>query len=262
MSASTGRTIPVNDSSSESPILFHDPTSEPCRAVHWFALEAGIPIRLRYTWLGRGEHRSPELLRANPCHQVPALGHGEFCLAEASAIMLYLADIHSCTEKWTGETPRERADVHRYLSWYHTNLRQKVTYDYLLPVHFLPYYRGSPRPRDERIATLRDRFQETLEQLDGFLEEKEYMAGSRLTLADFLFASELYALAIDPERDRILSPFRWICGWLERLSRLSSYAESHRQWNRVVPLFREKNATQPSERPDLSWIDDLMESET
>ena len=27
-----------------SPLLFHDPTSEPSRAVYWFALAAGIPV--------------------------------------------------------------------------------------------------------------------------------------------------------------------------------------------------------------------------
>ena len=60
----------------ESPVLFHDPTSEPSRAAHWLALELGIPVRIRITWLARGEHLGPELLAVNPRHQVPALKHG------------------------------------------------------------------------------------------------------------------------------------------------------------------------------------------
>jgi hypothetical protein len=35
------------------PILFIDPISEPSRAVHWFTLEAGVPVELRYVWLTR-----------------------------------------------------------------------------------------------------------------------------------------------------------------------------------------------------------------
>jgi len=82
------------------PILYYDPTSEPSRAVYWFALEAGIPIDLRYTWLTRGEHLSQELLEVNPCHQVPALWDGDFCLSEASAIMLYLAETDNSIDRW------------------------------------------------------------------------------------------------------------------------------------------------------------------
>ena len=83
--------------------------------------------------------------------------------------MFYLAEVHGRYPQWVGETPQERAIVHRYLSWYHTNLRQKVTYDYFLPVLLLPYYLGLPTPPEEQIQALREKFQEPLKQLDGFL---------------------------------------------------------------------------------------------
>jgi glutathione S-transferase len=35
------------------PELFYDPTSEPSRAVRWFALEAALPLTLRYIWVTR-----------------------------------------------------------------------------------------------------------------------------------------------------------------------------------------------------------------
>lgn len=36
----------------ETPILYYDPTSEPCRAVYWWALNAKIPLKVKLTWLG------------------------------------------------------------------------------------------------------------------------------------------------------------------------------------------------------------------
>lgn len=62
--------------------LFHDPTSEPSRAVHWLCIEANIPINIKYTWLTRGEHLSNEFLAVNPLHQIPAMQHDDFCLSK------------------------------------------------------------------------------------------------------------------------------------------------------------------------------------
>ena len=117
-----------------TPILYHDPTSEPSRAVHWFCLAAGIPIEIDYVWLTRGEHRSARLLTVNPRHQVPALVHGAFRLSEVTAIISYLTEIHGCSERWFGDSPRARAHIAMLLSWYHTNVRLEVTLKYFLPV--------------------------------------------------------------------------------------------------------------------------------
>ena len=96
------------------PVLFHDPTSEPSRAVHWLTIEAGIELEIRPTWLSRHDHERPDFLRVNPGYQVPALEHDGFAVAEASAIMLYLADLHRLHDTWVGTTPEARAWTHRF----------------------------------------------------------------------------------------------------------------------------------------------------
>ena len=125
--------------------LFYDPTSEPCRAVHWFTLEAEIPVKLAYTWLTRDDHLKPALRAVNPRHQVPALRDGDFCLSEATAIMAYLAETAGQHEIWFGANARDRARVNLLLSWYHINPRQVLT-DHYLPVLLLPAYVGDPLP--------------------------------------------------------------------------------------------------------------------
>ena len=58
-----------------------------------------------------------------------------------------------------------------------------------------------------------------------------------------------------PQRDVILEPLANLRGWLSRLKERDGYRLSHHKWNEVAPLMREKLASRPDGRPDLSWID-------
>lgn len=46
------------------PILYHDLTSEPSRAVYWLVAETCLDIGIEYTWLTQGGHRTPALLES------------------------------------------------------------------------------------------------------------------------------------------------------------------------------------------------------
>jgi glutathione S-transferase len=240
------------------PILFHDPTSEPSRAVHWFALEAGIEMQLSYVWLTRGEHRSPRLVEVNPGHQVPALKHDELCLTEASAIMVYLAEIADLVDLWIGADPVARALTNRFLSWHHTNTRLKLTLDYLLPVLLMPAYKAIEPPAAEEVHTLRARGRESLALLEVFLLDRgSYLGGERPSIADLFIASDLFALDIDPDRDKLLKDLPTVEAWLERLRERDGYQLSHAPWNAVVPKVRQLIRSNDKEPRDPSWVADV-----
>jgi glutathione S-transferase len=243
----------------ELPILFHDPTSEPSRAVHWFTLEARIPITVRYIWLSRGQHLSAELLAVNPRHQVPALRDADFCLSEATAIIRYLAETSNVESQWLGATTRERARVNQLLSWYHTNLRTKATLEYFLPVLLAPAYHGKPRPSADVLSHLRHQLRGTLEQVNEFLGSKPFLGGTRLMVPDLLFACEIFALDCDHERDGYLAGLAHVLNWMDRLRSLGSYTASHEAWNAVVALMRQKlhDGVAPDSHP--LWVADVCE---
>ncbi|HET8726086.1 MAG TPA: glutathione S-transferase family protein [Alphaproteobacteria bacterium] len=243
----------------EPPVLFHDPTSEPSRAVHWFALEASIPLELHYIWLTRNEHLGPELLAVNPRHQVPAMRHGDFCLSEATAIIRYLAEIAGVEAEWLGHTIRGRARVNMLLSWYHTNLRKLATLDYFLPVLLVPGYMGLPRPPDEAIESLRGHIRGMLGQLDEFLGPAPYLGGERPTVPDLVFAPALFALDCDPGRDAYMGGFPRLIAWLERLRRREGCAVSHKAWRAVAPLVRQRLQQGVPADGDPSWVADACE---
>ena len=244
----------MSDEISDPPILFHDPTSEPSRAVHWFALEASIPLRLRYIWLARNEHHGQELLAVNPRRQVPALRHGEFCLSEATAIIRYLAEIAGESARWLGETVRERARINQLLSWYHTNLRRRGTLEYFLPVLLAPGYLGEAAPPRDQADVLRSHLRAALQQVEEFLEPGQFLGGDRVMVPDLLFASDIFAFDCDPDRELYFADLPRVLSWLDRLRSLGDYETSHRAWNAVAPLVRQrlKNGVAPGSDP--GWV--------
>jgi glutathione S-transferase len=237
------------------PRLYHDPTSEPSRAVHWFAVEAGIDLEYEYVWLTRGEHRSPEFLAVHPGHQVPALQHGMFCLAEASAIMMYLAELEDVVETWIGRTPQERATTHRFLSWHHTNTRLKLTLRYLLPVLLMPAYKGVAPPRDLEVEQRWTQGRESLFLLADLLRScGDYLGGATPSVADFFVASDLFALEIDPNLNAWFEDLPSIVEWLDRLRNCDGYRISHAAWNAIIPKIRVLISTPATTRRDPSWV--------
>jgi len=241
--------------------LFHDPTSEPSRAVHWFALEAGIDLDFKYTWLSRGEHRHPEFVRINPAHQVPVLKHGEFILPEAAAILCYLAELADCTGQWLGNSLLERAFTNRFLAWHHTNTRTRVTLDYVLPVLLMPAYRGDSPPSNEEIKVLRDRLGESLAVLNRFLVERgQFLGGANPSIADLFISVDLFALDIDPQQGQLIERFPEVQRWLNRLRTRDAYKISHAPWNAVVSRVKELPLKQSTSPREPSWVAEICRS--
>ena len=236
----------------ESPVLFHDPTSEPSRAAHWLALELGIPVRIRFTWLMRGEHLTPELLAVNPRHQVPALRHGNLRLSEATAIMRYLAELAGGLEPWFGRTVAERANVELRLSWHHTHTRQ-ITLKYTVPMVLMPAYHGSKQPGASTMDECRQALREPIAQLAGFLDASQYVALERITAADVFIASDLFELDADPDRGAMLDAHPRIEAWLDRLRERPAFVESCQAWTKLASEIQRRLKRKP-EPGDAGWV--------
>ncbi len=233
------------------PTLFYDPTSEPSRAVHWLCVEANISFQLKTIWLTNDDHLSSEYLTINPQHQVPALQHGDFCLSEATAIMQYLTDLNNCTPDWFGHDIKQRALINKQLSWYHTNLRQKLTLDYFLPVLLMPAYIGASPPSAEKVRRKLAALKGMFKQLNGMLAATPFLAGTKISVADLLFAADIFALKIDPQYNEIIEVYPQVNKWLNLLQQLPSYTESHNIWDKVTPLI---TAAAKKPKTNLSWV--------
>uniref|UniRef100_A0A0G4I2E9 GST C-terminal domain-containing protein n=1 Tax=Chromera velia CCMP2878 TaxID=1169474 RepID=A0A0G4I2E9_9ALVE len=223
--------------------LFTDPSSEPCRSVHWLALEIDTPLTLIPTWLGMGQHTSPEFLQVNPRHQVPAFRHGvSFCLSESLAIMHYLCEIKGppCLAEWFGSDPQERARILQCVSWHQHAVRKAVMLEHNLPLYYVPFYMGEGKaPRPDPASLRGPRFHESLAQLEHFLQKGGgYLVGSRLTVADIVVAPDITAMDADPEAEKVLSPYPKILEWLQRLRTRPAFQRAHAGFEGGLPEFR------------------------
>ena len=84
-------------------------------------------LNLKYNWvqvdLPKGEHKSPEYLAINPFGQVPTLVDGDVTLADAQAILVYLARQYG-GEQWLPIEALELAQIVRWLSTTAGEVRQ------------------------------------------------------------------------------------------------------------------------------------------
>jgi glutathione S-transferase len=170
----------------------------------------GIELEEVFVDLLKGENQSPEYLAVNPNGMAPALVDGDVVLWEAAAIMIYLAEKVDETELW----PRgvARYDVLRWVFWAAEHFRQPA------PMYFEERLaaRLMGRPADEsRIAEANRRLVRFAPVLDAHLENRSYVVGNHVTLADFDLAAPLSQM---PRTAVPYHEYANIMQWSERLT--------------------------------------------
>lgn len=186
----------------------------PTRAIRarWTLQELGVdfePIRVN---LLAGEHRRPEFLKINPAGKLPVLVDGDFVLTESVAIVLYLAEKYP--EK--GLLPagiEARAQVNRWLLFAATELEQPL---WRISRHTSLYPEEDRLPKDVSLAG-RD-FKEMAAVLEKHMQGRQFVAGDRVTVADFVTA---YTLDWGNEA-KLLGDFPQLVAYMEQM-----YARPH-----------------------------------
>lgn len=172
-------------------------------------------LNLEYEWIGvdlmKGEHKSPEYLAINPFGQVPLLVDGETQLADAQAILVYLARQYG-GEQWLPLDALPMAQVIRWLSTAAGEVRQG-------PENARLYYLfGVGTNINIERATQKAEF--ILTQLDQHLSTRAWLEFERPTIADAAIYPYI-ALARDGKIE--LDAYPNVLNWIERVKQLSGY---------------------------------------
>ena len=172
-------------------------------------------LSLEYEWvrvdLMKGEHKSPEYLAKNPFGQVPFLVDGEVQLADAQAILVYLARQYG-GEKWLPLDALSLAQIIRWLSTAAGEVRQG-------PENARLYYLfGAGTNINIERATQKSEF--ILTQLDQHLSDRTWLEFDRPTIADVAIYPYI-ALARDGKID--LDAYPHVLSWIERVKQLPGY---------------------------------------
>jgi glutathione S-transferase len=169
--------------------LFHVPLSPFCRKVRLTLAEKKIEIELieeRY-WEG-----GQEFLRRNPAGKVPVLRHDGRTMSESQAICEYL-DETIPTPPLMPRDAEGRYEVRRLCAWFDDKFHREVTMN-LLYERVNKKVMGLGYPESKNIKTGATKIKYHLDYMGWLLEQRRWLAGNEMTLADFTAAAHLSSL--------------------------------------------------------------------
>ena len=169
--------------------LYHHPLSPFCRKVRLVLAEKKIEVELveeKY-WL-----KDPEFMRRNPAGKVPVLkADGEF-MSESTPICEFIEMRHPNPPLMPVDA-KDRYEVRRLVAWFddtfHTEVTSKLLYE---RVNKKLTGEGYPDSGNVKAGAKAIKFH--LLYLEELLDQRRWLAGDAMSLADFAAAAHLSAL--------------------------------------------------------------------
>ncbi|HQU70560.1 MAG TPA: glutathione S-transferase family protein [Albidovulum sp.] len=169
--------------------LYHVPLSPFCRKVRLTLAEKKVEVELveeRY-W-----EQTPEFLRRNPAGKVPILRYEGRVMSESQAICEYLDE----TIPEPRLIPRDAAaryEVRRLCAWFDDKFHEEVTSKLVYErVNKKVMKLGYPDSKNVKSGSTRIKYH--LDYMGWLLDQRRWLAGNEMTLADFAAAAHLSCL--------------------------------------------------------------------
>jgi glutathione S-transferase len=169
--------------------LYHFPLSPFCRKVRLTLSEKRQEVELieeRY-W-----EPSPDFLRRNPAGKVPVLRMDALVLSDSQAICEYL-DETIPEPRLMPRDPEARYEVRRLCAWFDDKFHAEVT-SKLLYERVNKKIMGQGYPDSKAVKTGAGRIKYHLDYMTWLLDQRRWLAGDAMTLADFTAAAHLSCL--------------------------------------------------------------------
>lgn len=169
--------------------LYHAPLSPFCRKVRLTLAEKKVEVELveeRY-W-----EQTPEFLRRNPAGKVPILRYEGRVMSESQAICEYL-DETIAEPRLIPRDAAARYEVRRLCAWFDDKFHEEVTSK-------LVYERVNKKvmklgyPDSKNVKSGSSRIKYHLDYMGWLLDQRRWLAGNEMTLADFAAAAHLSCL--------------------------------------------------------------------
>jgi glutathione S-transferase len=170
--------------------LYHLPLSPYARKVRLMLAEKRLPVELH---VEKPWERRPEYLELNPAGTVPTLVEDNGMVIPDSAVICEYLDEAYPENPLMGDTMVERVEVRRLAAWFDGKFAAEVTQNLLGEKYMRQQARrGNPEPAAIRTGYTALRYH--LDYLGWLAENREWLAGQNLSLADFAAAAHLSCL--------------------------------------------------------------------
>ncbi len=169
--------------------LYHVPLSPFCRKVRLTLAEKRIEVELieeRY-W-----EQSQEFLRRNPAGKVPVLRVEGRLMSESQAICEWLEEAYP-TPALMPRDVDARYEVRRLCNWFDDKFHNEVT-SKLLYERVNRKMQGTGYPDSKNVKSGASRIKYHLDYMAWLLDQRRWLAGDSMTLADFAAAAHLSCL--------------------------------------------------------------------
>ncbi len=169
--------------------LYHLPLSPFCRKVRLVLAEKGIDVELIEE---RPWERRLDYLRQNPSGKVPMLKIDKLTLAESGPICEYLEEKYPEPALMPTD-PGARAEARRLSMWFDDKFHQEVTINLLYERVNKKMMNAGP-PESAWIKAGLTNIKYHLDYMAWLLDQRKWLAGDQMTIADFAAAAQLSCL--------------------------------------------------------------------
>ena len=169
--------------------LYHMQLSPFSRKVRLSLAEKKIEVKLveeKY-W-----EQNPEFLRRNPAGKVPILKIDGITMADSGAICEYLEEAYPNPSLMPKDT-KARYEVRRLVAWFDDKFYHEVT-SKLVFERVIKKITGQGYPDSKNIKSGARKIKYHLDYMDWLLDQRRWLAGNQMSLADFAAAAQLSAL--------------------------------------------------------------------
>jgi len=183
--------------------LYHYPLSPFSRKVRLSLAEKKIEVELveeRY-W-----DKDADFLRRNPAGKVPVLKMGHRTMSDSTAICEYLEETHP-TPSLLPQGADTRFEVRRLVAWFDDKFNREVT-EKLMGERVFRKVMGTGYPDSANVKSGSKAIKYHLDYMAWLLDQRRWLAGNDMTLADFAAAAHLscldYVSDVDWNRSEIV----------------------------------------------------------
>ncbi|MGI9291674.1 MAG: glutathione S-transferase family protein [Gammaproteobacteria bacterium] len=188
--------------------LYDFPLSGHAHRVRLFLSLLHLPHRIVNVDLRKGEQKTAEFLARNFLGEIPVLEDGDVIVRDSNAILVYLANKYA--PEWNPTDPVEAAEVQAWLTTASKEVVATVAAARLVTVFKAQKDHGQ----------LIDQSHALLRNLDQHLENREWLAIDRPTIADI---SAFSYLSVAQDGDVELGAYPNVRAWLNRIENLKGF---------------------------------------
>lgn len=182
---------------------YYHPASPNCRKVSAVIEMLEIDAKYEFVDLFKGKQAQPEFLAVNRNGMVPVLVDGNRTVVESNCILIYLAEKIG-SKLWSEDA---RLEILQWMFWEQSHFMYAT--GMLFFQKLLKPMMGK-EPDEARVDESTAKFRRHAKALDRHLNEREWLVGEDMTLADIAVAANLsFAKATELPLDEFPNIQRW-----------------------------------------------------